>query len=331
MLLAAFSALAQRDMKRVLAYSTISQIGYMFLALGLGAWSAALFHFMTHAFFKALLFLAAGVVIHAVHEQDLFRMGGLRRELRLAFWSFAIGGSALAGLPLFTAGFFSKDLILWQSWAGPNGSAWFWIAGVTGALLTSLYTFRLISLAFYGQQQSHVRAVSGVAVRISLIALCVLSLVGGFVDTPPHFGGVPALSNFLNSALPPLEEVHSGPITETITALSASTVFALGFALAYLLYGPQRSRLPARGVLQQLWFAGWGFDWLYDRMLVRPFHLLTRKSRSDLVDVPIKALGQITVLAHRALQRTQTGRVRWYAAGLAMGSIAILAIAFFFR
>ncbi|HTF70284.1 MAG TPA: NADH-quinone oxidoreductase subunit L, partial [Edaphobacter sp.] len=331
MLLAAFSALAQCDVKRVLAYSTISQIGYMFLALGLGAWSAALFHFMTHAFFKALLFLAAGVMIHAVHEQDLFRMGGLRSELRLAFWSFIIGGSALAGLPLVTAGFFSKDLILWQSWAGPNGSAWFWIAGMAGALLTSLYTFRLISLAFYGPQQSHVRAVSGVAVRFSLIALCVLSLVGGYVDTPPHFGGVPALSNFLNSALPPLEEVHVGPITETITALSASTVFTLGFALAYLLYGPQRSRLPARGVLQQVWFVGWGFDWLYDRMLVRPFQWLTRKSKSDMVDVPIKALGQIVVLAHRALQRTQTGRVRWYAAGLAMGTIAILAIALFSR
>jgi NADH-quinone oxidoreductase subunit L len=331
MLLAAFSALAQRDMKRVLAYSTISQIGYMFLALGLGAWSAAMFHFMTHAFFKALLFLAAGVVIHAVHEQDLFRMGGLRSELRLAFWSFVIGGSALAGLPLVTAGFFSKDLILWQSWAGPNGSAWFWIAGMTGALLTSLYTFRLISLAFYGPQQSHVRAVSGVAVRISLVALCVLSLVGGYVDTPPHFGGVPALSNFLNSVLPALEEVHVGPITETITALSASAVFALGFALAYLLYGPQRSRLPARGVLQQLWFAGWGFDWLYDRMLVCPFQWLTRKSSNDLADVPVKALGQITVLVHRALQRTENGRVRWYATGLAMGTVAILAIAFFFR
>jgi NADH-quinone oxidoreductase subunit L len=303
----------------------------MFLALGLGAWSAALFHLMTHAFFKALLFLAAGVVIHAVHEQDLFRMGGLRSELRLAFWSFLIGGSALAGLPLITAGFFSKDLILWQSWAGPNGSAWFWIAGVTGALLTSLYTFRLISLAFFGPQESHVRTVSGVAVRFSLIALCVLSLVGGYVDTPPHFGGVPALSNFLNSALPSLEEVHVGPITETITALSASTVFALGLALAYLLYGPQRSRLPARGVLQQLWLAGWGFDWLYDRMLVRPFRWLTRKSRSDLADGPIEALGQITVLVHRGLQRTQTGHVRWYATGLAMGTVAILAIAFFFR
>src|ERR1700738_285524 len=246
MLLAAFSALAQRDMKRVLAYSTISQIGYMFLALGLGAWSAAMVHLMTHAFFKALLFLAAGVVIHAVHEQDLFRMGGLRAELRLAFWSFVIGGSALSGLPLITAGFFSKDLILWQSWAGPHGNVLFWIAGMTGAMLTSLYTFRMISLTFYGRQQANVKAKSGMAVRISLIALCVLSLTGGYVATPPHFGGVPALSDFLSNALPPLEEVHIGPITETITALCASGAFGLGLALAYLLYGPQRSRLPAQ-------------------------------------------------------------------------------------
>jgi NADH-quinone oxidoreductase subunit L len=331
MLLAAFSALAQRDMKRVLAYSTISQIGYMFLALGLGAWSAAMFHLMTHAFFKALLFLAAGVVIHAVHEQDLYRMGGLRLELRLAFWSFVIGGSALAGLPVITAGFFSKDLILWQSWAGPNGNAWFWIVGMTGALLTSLYTFRMILLAFYGRQQLHVKAESGLAVRVSLIVLCFLSLVGGYVDTPPHFGGVPALSNFLNSVLPPLEEVHVGSISEIVTALSASTMFALGLGLAYLIFGPKRSRLPARNLLEQLWLAGWGFDWFYDKLLVRPFQWLTRKSASDLVDGPINGLAQVTVLGYRALRLTQAGRVRWYAAGLAMGTVATLAIALLVR
>jgi NADH-quinone oxidoreductase subunit L len=331
MLLAACSALAQRDMKRVLAYSTISQIGYMFLALGLGAWSAAMFHFMTHAFFKALLFLAAGVVIHAVHEQDLYRMGGLRSELRLAFWSFVIGGSALAGLPLITAGFFSKDLILWQSWAGPNGSAWFWVAGMTGALLTSLYTFRMILLAFYGPQQLLAKAHNGFAVRVSLVALCFLSLAGGYVDTPPHFGGVPALSNFLNIVLPPLEEVHVGPITEIITALSASMVFALGLGLAYLIFGPKRSRLPAHNLLEQLWLAGWGFDWFYDKLLVRPFQWLTRKSANDLVDVPITGLAQVTVLGYRALRLTQNGRVRWYAAGLAMGTVATLAIALLVR
>lgn len=331
MLLAAFSALAQRDLKRVLAYSTISQIGYMFLALGLGAWSAALFHLMTHAFFKALLFLAAGVVIHAIHEQDLYRMGGLRFELRLAFWSFVIGGSALAGLPLITAGFFSKDLILWQSWAGPNGSALFWIAGMTGATLTSLYTFRMISLTFYGPQQAHVKAKSGMAVRISLVALCVLSLTGGYVDTPPNFGGVPALSNFLSSALPPLEEVHIGPITETITALCASAAFGLGLALAYLFYGPHRSRLPAQGFLPRLCLAGMGFDLAYDRLFVRPFQWLTRKSKNDVVDMPVRDLGQVAMFGYRTLRRMQTGHVRWYAMGIAMGTVAILVIAFFAR
>ena len=331
MLMAACSALVQRDMKRVLAYSTISQIGYMFLALGLGAWSAALFHLMTHAFFKALLFLAAGVVIHALHEQDLFRMGGLRTELPLAYWSFVIGGSALAGLPLITAGFFSKDLILWQSWAGPNGNALFWIAGMIGALLTSLYTFRLILLAFHGPLQSHVKAQSGLAVRVTLIALCVLSVTGGYVDTPPHFGGVPALSNFLNQAVPPLEEVHVGPITETITALCASAVFAIGFFLAWLGYSPGRSRRPAKGFLPELSFAGWGFDWFYDRLFVRPFQWLSRSIGSDPADAPIRGLGELTVLGYRTLRLTQNGSLRFYATGLAAGTAVILVIAFFAR
>jgi NADH-quinone oxidoreductase subunit L len=331
MLLAAFSALAQRDMKRVLAYSTISQIGYMFLALGLGAWSAAMFHLMTHAFFKALLFLSAGVVIHAVHEQDLYRMGGLRSELRLAFWSFLIGGSALAGLPFITAGFFSKDLILWQSWAGPNGNAWFWMAGMLGALLTSTYTFRMILLAFFGPQQSHVRAKSGFAVRTALIVLCVLSLVGGYVDTPPHFGGKPAFSIFLSSVLPPLEEVHIGPITETITALCASLVFALGLGFAYLLFGPQRLRKPAENPVEQLWLNGWGFDWMYNKVFVQPFHALTRILDWDPADLPVKGLARAAVLGYRALSATQTGHLRWYATGLAMGTIVILAVALLAR
>jgi NADH-quinone oxidoreductase subunit L len=189
----------------------------------------------------------------------------------------------------------------------------------------------MISLTFYGPQQAHVKAEGGLAVRISLIALCVLSLIGGYVDTPPHFGGVPALSDFLSSALPPLEEVHIGPITETITALCASAAFGLGLALAYLLYGPQRSRVPAQGFLPKLWLAGWDFDWAYDRLFVRPFQWLARKSKSDVVDVPVRGLGQVTVFGYRTLRRAQTGYVRWYAMGIAMGTVAILAIAFFAR
>ena len=130
LLMAGFSALTQHDIKRVLAYSTISQIGYMFLALGVGAWSAAIFHFMTHAFFKALLFLAAGVIIEALHhEHDIFRMGGLRKELPVAFWTFLIAGCSLAGLPLITAGFYSKDLILWSAGSSAAGSTGLWAAG----------------------------------------------------------------------------------------------------------------------------------------------------------------------------------------------------------
>ncbi|HEX7260615.1 MAG TPA: NADH-quinone oxidoreductase subunit L, partial [Luteolibacter sp.] len=136
MLMAGCSALVQRDLKRVLAYSTISQLGYMFLALGVGAWTAAMFHFMTHAFFKALLFLAAGAVIHSLdHEHDMFKMGGLRKRLPAVFWPFVIGSGSLAALPLVTSGFFSKELILGSVWAA--GHPFLWAAGITGAFITA--------------------------------------------------------------------------------------------------------------------------------------------------------------------------------------------------
>jgi NADH-quinone oxidoreductase subunit L len=332
LLMAAFSALAQRDIKRVLAYSTISQIGYMFLALGLGAWSAAMFHFMTHAFFKALLFLAAGTVIQALHhEQDMFRMGGLRREIPVAFWSFLIGGSALAGMPLITAGFFSKDLILWQSWAGPNGSIWFWLAGMLGALLTSLYTYRLIILVFYGPQRAHVSRQPGPGMRVPLVVLCVLSLIGGYVDTPPHFGGVPALSNFLNATLPALEEVHIGPITEVITALSASLVFAMGLAFAYLLYGRKPLEKPEGGFLERLWLSGWGFDRVYNTIFVQPVGWLARVNARDEVDSVFTGFAVLTRGANRLLTGTQTGSLRWYASGLAVGSAVFLIVVLLYR
>jgi NADH-quinone oxidoreductase subunit L len=335
MLLSAFSAIAQRDIKRVLAYSTMSQIGYMFLALGLGAWSAAIFHFMTHAFFKALLFLAAGVVIQAMHhEQDMFRMGGLRFELPLAFWSFVIGGSALAGLPLITAGFFSKDLILWQAWAGPNGNGLFWIAGLLGATLTSFYTYRLILLVFFGPEKLEISYKPGVAVIIPLVTLCVLSLLGGYVDTPPDFGGSPALSDLLNSVLPPLNAVHTGAITELSTAFCASFAFAIGFGFAYFIYGPLRAlraAKPREDLLLRLWYSGWAVDWLYDRLFVEPFQFVARKSASDLVDYFYIGVARLTDLGSSALVLTQNGRVRWYVTGVAAGFIVLFAVVLFIR
>jgi NADH-quinone oxidoreductase subunit L len=330
MLMAAFSAIVQHDIKRVLAYSTMSQIGYMFMALGLGAWSAALFHFMTHAFFKALLFLAAGVVIQAMHhEQDMFHMGGLRFELPLAFWSFVIGGSALAGLPLITAGFFSKDLILWQAWAGPNGNGGFWIAGLLGAMLTSFYTYRLILLVFYGPEKLEISYKPGLLTVIPLVTLCALSILGGYVDTPPDFGGAPILSNFLNTVLLPLKQMRVGPITELSTALCASASFAIGFGFAYILYAPWRPRTRREDPLLRLWYAGWGVDWLYDRLFVMPFEFVVHRTASDVVDAIYTGIARLADSWARALRITQTGRVRWYASGIALGFIVLFGIALF--
>ncbi len=176
--IAGFSALNQHDLKRVLAYSTISQIGYMFLALGVGAWSAAIFHFMIHAFFKALLFLGAGSVILLLHEEhDMHKMGGLRKKLPLVFITFLIGGASLSALPLITAGFYSKDQILWFSWSSGMGSKWLWLAGIAGALITSLYTFRMIFLTFFGELKIEPKHKPGILMGIPLASSC-LSFAG---------------------------------------------------------------------------------------------------------------------------------------------------------
>jgi NADH-quinone oxidoreductase subunit L len=175
LLLAGFSALVQTDIKRILAYSTISQIAYMFLALGVGAWTAAIFHFMTHAFFKALLFLSAGAVILSLHEEhDIFKMGGLRKRLPLPFWSFLIGSAALAALPWVTAGFYSKDLILLQTWS--SGAVGLWVLGLLGALLTALYSFRAVFIAFFGEPRTEVVPDPRYGIRIA-IPLVILSVL----------------------------------------------------------------------------------------------------------------------------------------------------------
>ena len=203
LLLAGFSTLNQSDLKRILAYSTISQIGYMFLALGVGAWSAAIFHFMTHAFFKALLFLSAGVVVQRLGEEhDIFKMGGLRQRLPLAFWSFLIGSISLAALPLIDAGFYSKDLILWEAWSDGALGPWLWAAGLAGALLTAIYIFRAVFVVFFGPVRLEPSGPTGWRIAVPLVVLSILALVGGFVEIPPYLGNVPAFSRLMQSALP---------------------------------------------------------------------------------------------------------------------------------
>ena len=304
LLLAGTSALAQSDIKRVLAYSTMSQIGYMFLALGVGAWPAAIFHFMTHAFFKALLFLAAGIVIEGLHEEhNIFRMGGLRRELPVAFWTFLIGGCSLAGLPLLTAGYYSKDWII----ASARGNEALWIAALAGALLTSLYTFRLIFLVFFGPLGTPVTRRPGWAMQIPSWTLAGLSIAGGFDKRPfTHLFG----------AVEPATGVSS-------TVAGIAFIVGLAFAWAY------RRRWAAMGAVERFWSAGWGFDWLYERLFVRPVVWAARVNRGDVIDSIYDGLAAGARAGYRALSWTETGNLRWYAAGIAFGSVLFVALVIF--
>jgi NADH-quinone oxidoreductase subunit L len=328
LLIAGFSALTQWDLKRVLAYSTMSQIGYMFLALGVGAWPAAIFHFVTHAFFKALLFLAAGIVIDALHdEHSIFRMGGLRTRLPIAFWTFAIAGCSLSGLPLITAGAFSKDWIIWGAWGGPNGSAWLWIVALAGVMLTTLYTFRMIFLVFFGEASSEVTKRPGKAMLIPCFVLAFLSIVGGYVKTP--------FARFLETVLPWTEGAHSVPITERVSEAMAALVFLMGVYFAYIFFLRKRAYAAALvssvagSALHRFWFSDWGMDWLYDRVFVKPLVWFARINKGDFIDGFYTGIARMNELAWRILSRTETGRLRWYAAGIAAGSVVFIAVVLF--
>ena len=336
LLMAGFSALTQSDIKRVLAYSTVSQIGYMFLACGVGAWSAAIFHFMTHAFFKALLFLSAGAVINALHEEhNIFKMGGLRKELPVTFWTFLIGGCSLAGLPIITAGFFSKGLIIWGTWASDKGSPGLWAVAVIGVLLTSLYIFRLIFLVFFGDVKEPVHARPGWAIKVPLVVLGFLSIVGGWVNLPAWLGNKPALENFLQLALPALNETRAGSFSELGSEAVVTLAFIAGVFLAWLLFLKKREWADAISapavsrMLHRLWFSDWGMDWLYDHALVQPVNWFARADKSDWVDLINTGIAELCLVSYRGLRMTENGKVRWYAAGVALGTVIFIALVLF--
>ncbi|MFZ0427989.1 MAG: NADH-quinone oxidoreductase subunit L, partial [Acidobacteriota bacterium] len=328
LLVSGFAALAQRDIKRVLAYSTISQIGYMFLGLGVGSWTAALFHFVTHACFKALLFLGAGVVIQSMHEEhDIFKMGGLRKRLPVTFWTFLIASASLSAFPLVTGGFYSKDLILWKAWSSPFGGPWLWAAGAFGALLTGMYTFRMVFVAFFGELKSPFKKRVSIPVLIPLVTLAVLSVLTGYLETPASLGGIHLFSDFLGQVLPAVETAHAGT-SEVVLQSVAAGLALLGIFIVYLLYvrAPKLPEVLAGSGLGRavsaFWFSGWGFDWLYERILIRPFVALARLNRDDVVDRWPTALGRLNELGHRALRRTQSGKLRWYTAGVIIGAVS---------
>ncbi len=321
LLMAGFTALTQHDIKRILAYSTISQIGYMFLGLGVGAWSASVFHLMTHAFFKALLFLAAGTVILSLHhEHDIFKMGGKRKQLPIAFWSFIIGSLALAAFP-YTSGFFSKDEILLAALELDGPGIWLWIGGVIGAFLTGIYSFRLVFVVFFGESKGHhdAKEVTGFSLAAPLIVLMVFALFGGWIQ-------IPVESVFSHGEVP--EEHHVSVLMHGIMIL----VPLIGIGVSYLFFmGKQLSTekllaTPIAASLHKFWFSGWGVDWLYQRLLVTPFLALARINRKDIIDGFVGVLVNVTITANSLVVKTQNGQLRWYAASVAAGLVIIITI-----
>jgi NADH-quinone oxidoreductase subunit L len=343
-------AIVQTDIKRILAYSTISQIGYMILGLGVGAFSLGVFHFFTHAFYKALLFLAAGTVIHSLHgEQNIFNMGGLRAKLPRTYLAFLAGAASLAGIPMITAGFFSKDAILWSALTTQFGASAIYAIGLGTAFLTAVYSFRLIFIVFFGEPRKEIHLHHPSALlEWPLLVLAFFAIVAGYINLPHAFGGGAWWEHFLE---PVFGEAEARPLvheaSKEVLAAAASGILALlGVAVAWNLYGPKVSRIipqpvmpagdiqlstpaPYRSALANFLYAGWYFDRLYMQVFVRGFKLLSTLANfldNVIVDGFYELLALIAGGFHGLLAFFQNGRVSRYALVMLFGAIALTTI-----
>jgi NADH-quinone oxidoreductase subunit L len=346
-LFAATIGMAQTDIKKVLAYSTISQLGYMFLACGVAAYSAGIFHLMTHAFFKGLLFLAAGSVIHALDgEQDMRRMGGLRKHIPWTFWTMTAATFAIAGIfPL--AGFFSKDEILWNALSSEHGSWIFWAIGLLTAFLTSFYMFRLWFLTFFGDFRGIEASVgehgyghiheSPKVMLVPLAILAVLSVVGGWVGWPESLGGVQHFDQFLAPVFGGHAEVAVAAAEHSKELLLAGiSVLAalLGLLLAWVLY-QKRQDLPdkiaaALGWLYKTVRDKYYVDEGYAAAFVQPLikgstYILWRGIDAGAIDATANESAEGAEHVSDALRHMQSGNVRSYAGWVAAGAAVVIA------
>jgi NADH-quinone oxidoreductase subunit L len=344
---AATIGLVQTDIKRVLAYSTVSQLGYMFLACGVGAFSAGIFHLMTHAFFKALLFLAAGSVIHAMGgEQDMNRMGGLGKKIRWTYGTMLTATLAITGIPVF-AGFFSKDAILLAAFQSENGGHVLYAFGLLTALLTSFYMFRLIFLTFNGKQRYdekkvHVHESPG-SMLGPLAVLAVLSAIGGWIAAPALWGGTDYFASFLAPVFGGKESVEAlgeaaAHTLELTLAFVAVTAALAGWGFAYWLYltRPEKadrlakSMAPAYRTLLNKYYV----DELYDAVIIKPLVWLSTNFLWKVVDVAgidatVNGIAGGTTAVGDGVRHTQSGNTRSYAVWVVVGAIVILAVIFF--
>jgi len=361
-LMAGTIGLVQNDIKRVLAYSTVSQLGYMFLAMGMGAFGAGIFHLYTHAFFKALLFLGSGAVIHALHgEQDIRNMGGLRKALPTTYWTFLIGAIAIAGIPPL-AGFFSKDEILFETWMA--GHWILWTIGAITALLTAIYMFRLVFLTFFGERHAaadtHGHAAPGhghghehlhdapPAMAVALIVLAIGSVVAGWIGVPHALGGHNELHAWLQPAFAAparagaeaaeaageAEGAEAAATSTELTLIGVSTaIAALGIFIAWRIWVKRRiiadRFAEAYPGLYRLLLNKYFVDELYDAAVVQPIKVastegLWRGFDVKLVDGAVNGVAAIVSASASTLRRLQTGSVRTYAGSLFVGVVVIL-------
>ncbi|MCZ6625214.1 MAG: NADH-quinone oxidoreductase subunit L [Deltaproteobacteria bacterium] len=333
---AATIALAQNDIKRVLAYSTVSQLGYMFLAIGMGAFTTAIFHLFTHAFFKACLFLSAGSVIHGLQgEQDMRKMGGLKSYLPTTYWTYLIAALAISGVPL-TAGFFSKDQILWQAFASSNSSFWLWLLAWITAGLTAFYMFRQFFMVFHGKcrVEESVRAHIHESPRVMTAPLMLLalgSIFAGWLGTPEFMWGS-AWGRWLQPVFGIKETIHQGAVSEEILLMALTLgMVGAGIYLAYLSYyrgGKLPERLSSWALYKWL-LNKYYIDECYDRLLVRPFTGCSRWL-ANVFDLTIID-GMVNGVANRVAgnsqfwRQLQTGNVQHYLLGFLTGTLLILA------
>ena len=359
---AATIGLVQTDIKRVLAYSTVSQLGYMFLACGVAAYGSGIFHLVTHAFFKALLFLSAGSVIHALSgEQDMRVMGGLRKKIPVTFWTMTMGVVAISGIPPL-AGFFSKDEILYQVFLSPNGGKILWFVGLVTAFLTSYYMFRLWYLTFFGESRAHhaddhgaaVHAHSGTKLTLEaehghgvhesswimlspLVILAILSVIGGWIGVPAAMHGNNEIANFLAPVFGGGEDAGSDSLALTLAAVSTLVAIA-GWFTAHILYFV-KPELPAKLAQQlhaiySLLLNKYKVDELYGFIVVTPLLLLSRYLLKGLIDTGIVGgAGYVAGYTAQGLgalvARIQSGNIRSYAGWLSLGAAVLLIVTYF--
>ena len=342
---AATIGIAQTDIKKVLAYSTVSQLGYMFLACGVGAYSAGIFHLMTHAFFKGLLFLCSGSVIHAMGgEQDMLKMGGLWKKIPITAWTMLVGTVAIAGIPPF-AGFFSKDEILFAAFAGPYANKPLWALSALAALITSFYMFRLIFLTFSGEpryDEHHVHVHESPWSMLGPLAiLAVLSTVGGWFAAPALWGGPDHFKNFLDpvfaqsATLAPAIEEASHSLELQMSALAVALAL-IGLAVAWWLYfnkplDKARGAAKSLGGLYTLVYNKYFVDELYLAVIVRPLLSLSKNFLWQIVDVGmidgiVNGAADVARLAGGQARQLQSGNARSYATWVIIGAVGFTAL-----